>query len=233
MMNRPTPARRLPRALVLALPALLTACCAPGPTNDGQAGDGWTPLFDGKTLKNWKTTDFGGHGEPYVENGELILPTGEVLTGVTWTGGELPKMNYEIYGEAKRVNGTDFFYGLTFPVNDKHASLVIGGWGGTLCGISSLDGMDASENETTFFPELANGKWYAFRLRVLPNKLQAWMGKEKVVDVDTTGRNIDVRIEVEASKPLGLSSFQSTAAIRNLKYRKIDPPAEESKGGGS
>ena len=30
-------------------------------------------------------------------------------------------------------------------------TLVLGGWGGSLCGLSSLDYMDASENQTTTF----------------------------------------------------------------------------------
>ena len=34
--------------------------------------------------------------------------------------------------------------------------LIVGGWGGTVVGLSSIDGMDASENETTITESL---KW--------------------------------------------------------------------------
>src|SRR5947209_5113876 len=95
-------------------------------------------LFDGKTMGAWKVSDFEGAGDPHVEEGALVLPFGERLSGVKWTGEALPRINYEIALEAKRVDGSDFFCGLTFPLNDEYASLIIGGWGGALCGISSI-----------------------------------------------------------------------------------------------
>ena len=61
---------------------------------------------------------------------------------------EFPKMNYVVILEAKRIKGSDFFCGLTFPFNDEFATLIVGGWGGTVVGLSSIGGLDASENET-------------------------------------------------------------------------------------
>lgn len=182
----------------------------------------WVSLFDGKTLGKWKSTEFGGEGMPHVKDGTLVLPVGESLTGVTYTG-QVPKMNYEVSVEAMRVDGSDFFCGLTFPVNDSFASLIIGGWGGGVCGISSLDGFDASENETTSFASFTKGKWYPVRLRVTPNKLEAWLEDVKIVDADTTGRRIGVRPEVELSEPFGFSSWMTTAALRNIRIRRIAP----------
>ena len=75
---------------------------------------------------------------------------GDPFTGINWTN-DFPKMNYEVALDAMRVMGSDFFCGLTVPVGDTFCSLIVGGWGGSLVGISSLDGMDASENETTKF----------------------------------------------------------------------------------
>jgi len=180
----------------------------------------WTPLFDGKTLTGWKKTDFINAGEPSVENKQLMLNAGEILSGVTWTK-DFPTINYEIRLEAMRVSGGDFFCGLTFPYRKSCASLILGGWGGTLCGISSLDGFDAANNNTTTFHEFENGVWYKVRLRVTDHRFEAWLGGKKIVDVDTTNREVDVRVEVEASKPLGLASFQTTAAIRNLEWRAV------------
>jgi len=70
------------------------------------------------------------------------------LTGITWTG-EFPKSGYEIRFEAARLEGNDFFAGITFPVKDSFCSWINGGWGGTVVGLSSLDGDDASENDTS------------------------------------------------------------------------------------
>ena len=77
-----------------------------------------------------------------------MLDFGSSMTGVTYQGKDLPRTDYEIRLEAQRIDGTDFFCGLTFPVHDAHLSLIVGGWGGSLVGLSSLDGKDASRNET-------------------------------------------------------------------------------------
>jgi hypothetical protein len=52
----------------------------------------WKSLFDGKSLGLWKVTGFAGHADPEVEDGRLVLPYGNELTGVHWSG-ELPKIN--------------------------------------------------------------------------------------------------------------------------------------------
>ena len=38
-------------------------------------------------------------------------------------------MDYELRLEAKRVEGGDFFCGLTFPVGKEYCTLILGGWG--------------------------------------------------------------------------------------------------------
>jgi hypothetical protein len=180
-------------------------------------------LFDGKTLGNWKITDFGGQGKVYVKDGCIYMEQGNDMTGITWAG-PLVRMNYEITLEAMRVSGSDFFCGLTFPVNDKCCSLILGGWGGSLCGLSNIDYYDAANNETTRFVSFENGKWYHVRLRVVPNHIQAWLqeeGEEPLVDIDITGRKIDTRAEVDLSQPLGIATWQTAGAVRNIKLRKL------------
>jgi hypothetical protein len=177
-------------------------------------------LFDGKTLGQWKATDFGGQGEVSVKDGDIHMATGSYMTGITWTG-PVVRMNYEITLEAMRVEGSDFFCGLTFPVDEKPCTLILGGWGGSLCGLSSIDHMDASENSTTRMIGFENGKWYRVRLRVVPNRIQAWLNEEVLVDEDITGKNIDIRIEVEESKPLGIATWNTAGAVRNIKLKKL------------
>jgi hypothetical protein len=182
-----------------------------------------TSLFDSKTLGNWKITDFGGQGKVYVKDGSIYLEQGNDMTGITWAG-PLVRMNYEITLEAMRVSGSDFFCGLTFPVNDKCCSLILGGWGGSLCGLSNIDYYDAANNETTRFVSFENGKWYHVRLRVIPNHIQAWLqeeGEDPLVDMDITGRKIDTRAEVDLSQPLGIATWQTAGAVRNINLRKL------------
>lgn len=176
-------------------------------------------LFDGKTLDGWRVSDFAGTGAVKVEDGKLILEMG-TMTGVTYTN-PVPTMNYEISLEAMRVDGSDFFCGLTFPVGNDPCSLIVGGWGGGVVGLSSLDGQDAANNETTQYMNFVKGRWYRIRLRVVPNQIQAWIDDDKVVDVDTKDRRISIRIEVEESRPLGIASWSTTAALRNIQLRRL------------
>ncbi len=152
----------------------------------------------------------------------MILPVGEGLTGVTYAGA-LPKSNYEVSLDAQRNQGHDFFCGLTFPDGDSFASLIIGGWGGAVCGISSIDEADASNNSTTTRRKFEKDKWYHIRLRVTGDRIQAWIDDEKIVDVLTTGKKLSVRSDIEQSCPFGLASWRTTASIKNIQIREINP----------
>lgn len=195
----------------------------PPPSTAATNAAAWKSLFDGKTLASWKATDFAGRGEVTVRDGKIVLESGH-MTGITWTNvNDLPRMNYEISLEAMRVEGGDFFCGLTFPVGKDPCSLVVGGWGGGVVGLSSLDSQDAANNETTRYMTFQNGRWYLIRLRVTDTKIEAWIDADKVVDVATADKAISVRIEMEESKPLGIASWSTTAALRNLKLRPLQP----------
>ena len=191
-------------------------------------GDGeWKSLFDGKELGEWTPTKFGGEGEVDIKDGTIRCDYGQYLTGVTHSGKELPKNNYEIELEARRDDGFDFFCGLTFPVDDSHASFIVGGWGGSVTGISSIDEMDASENSTTGYKVFKSKQWYKVRVRVTPGRLQAWIDDENFVDEDEiTGERLTTRIEVDRTKPLGVCCFDTQASFRNIRIRKVTEPAK-------
>jgi hypothetical protein len=201
-----------------AAPPATPAPPAPAARPAAQTNDSET-LFDGKTLIGWKIADFAGKGEVKVKDGKIVLGMG-YMTGITRTS-PVPRMNYEVSLEAMRVDGSDFFCGLTFPVNNDPCTLIVGGWGGGLVGLSSLDGQDASSNETTKYMTFENNKWYRIRLRVEPARIQAWIDDEKVVDVVTTDRKVSIRWEVEESKPLGIATWSTAAALRNLRVQKL------------
>jgi hypothetical protein len=184
-------------------------------------------LFDGKSLDGWKITEFGGQGDVHAKDGRLVIEMGVDLSGVTWKDAKkLPRSNYEVTLDAMRVDGNDFFCGLTFPVKDDPCSLIIGGWAGGVCGLSSIDGMDASENETTTYRTFKKGQWYRIRLRVTDDKIEAWIDDEQIVDQDLQGRKVSIRREVELSRPLGFSTWQTTAALRNIRLRELPRSAE-------
>ncbi len=190
----------------------------PAPGNVAKKPQRIVKLFDGKTLKGWRILDkidFDRHGKVEVKNGELILGTGEPMTGISWTGA-FPRINYEVSLEARRIEGDDFFCGMTFPVGKTYCSLILGGWGGTVTGLSCIDGYSADENETTGFFDFKRNRWYKIRLRVTDGKIEAWLDKEKIVDVKTQGRKIDLRWEMETMPPFGFATYCTTGGLRNL-----------------
>jgi len=149
---------------------------------------------------------------------------GDPFTGINYTN-EFPKMGYEIALDAMRLTGSDFFCGLTVPVGDSFCSLIVGGWGGSLVGISSLDGMDASENETTKYVSFEQGRWYRLRLRITDGRIEGWIDEEKLINVVTKDRKISLRPgEIEMSKPMGIASWQTTGVLREIKLRRVDAP---------
>jgi len=180
----------------------------------------WQSLFDGKTLAGWKTTVFGGQGEVYVEQNAIQLDFGSSMSGITYQG-EFPKMDYEISLEAMRVDGVDFFCGLTFPVDRTHCSFIVGGWAGAVVGLSSIDGKDASENETTRYMKFESKRWYRIRVRVTKTKIEAWIDDQQVADQNIEGRRISTRTEVNLSKPLGIATWETRAALRKIQMRKL------------
>jgi len=208
--------------LVLA-PGAPSRAAEPVPDPLRAAPGTWVVLFDGRTLGGWRPSDFGGmpEQEVHVRNGCIELDFGAAdLSGVTWTG-NVPRLDYEIELEACRLAGNDFFCGLTFPYKDACCTLIVGGWGGSLVGLSSFDGLDASENETTRTMKFENGVWYHIRLRVRENRIEAWIGGRKVVDARPGGRKVAVRGEVESSRPLGIAAWNTRAALRNIRIRRL------------
>jgi hypothetical protein len=181
----------------------------------------WQPLI------GWQATPFKNHATPVFENKDITLPFGQPMTGITRPATAktaFPTLNYEIRWEATRTTGNDFFSSLTFPVADSFCTLVTGGWGGDIVGLSSIDGWDASENETRTYFNFENKRWYKFRLRVEANRIQAWIDEKSVVDLAINGRNIGLRREdMKLTTPLGFLSYNSTGILRNIEYRSLKP----------
>lgn len=189
-------------------------------------------LFDGKSLEHWERTNFGGEGEVELVDGAVILQRGSDQTGIHWTGDPLPNINYEISLEAQRIEGSDFFCCIVFPVRDEFCSFVVGGWGGSTIGLSSVDGMFASENETGTYAHFDDKKWYTIRLRVTEHAILAWIDGKEYVNLRTKGRKLSVHPAVEVSKPLGFSCYATVAGLRNIELRQLtDDEKADSEAG--
>jgi hypothetical protein len=211
--------RRLPYLAVFAAVVVL----ALGHSAAGQTAPSpslWQPLFDGKSLAGWKETPFTDHGAVSVENGTLVFGVG-TLTGVTWTG-NFPQSNFEVRWEAMKLEGGDFFSGFTFPVGDSFCTWIVGGWGGGTVGLSNVDGWDASSNQTYQWRNFDANHWYALRIRVTDQRIQAWIDDQEYVNLALAGRVINLRYgEIKLSAPLGFASYGTKAALRNMEYRPL------------
>ena len=212
------------------LSIMLTGGCVEGPTGEMRAADEspafplgeWVSLFDGQSLDGWKKLEedaFVGKGPVRVENGSMILARGGMQTGVRWTG-DFPRDNYEVLLDAMRVDGRDFFCGLTFPVGDEPCTLICGGWGGMVVGLSNVDDMHAAENLTTTSMQFENDKWYRIHLEVTSDRIRTIIDDEVMIDLEREDHRFSVWWEQSPVKPFGVSTWDTGGAIRNIQVRR-------------
>ncbi len=196
---------------------MLTACRgAPAPQP-------WHELFDGRTLGPFVSTQFGGEGEVAVRDGAIFLGMGSPLTGINLQDASVaPSGAYELEVTAARLLGNDFFAAVTFPVGATFLTVVLGGWGGTVCGLSNLDGLDASANHTRTLRAFATDRDYTVRIRVDANQVAVWLDDEPFVSTPRAGVTIDLRSEMLPCVPLGVSAFATEARIRRVRWRRCD-----------
>lgn len=169
---------------------------------------------------SWTVADMSALPGVFAVDDVLVLEKGGDMTGIRWHG-DLPEGSYEISLEAMRLAGSDFFCGLTVPYEDSAFSLIVGGWGGTCVGISNLNWLDAYNNETAHFKNFNDHEWYAIRLRVDGDHIEAWIDGEKLVDVEVDGRDVDIRWEMMEVKPLGIATWRTASAIRNFRISAL------------
>jgi hypothetical protein len=182
-------------------------------------------LFNGKDLSGWKVADM-------IEGGTVtVLPDGSVecgfgnpMTGIAYTNTP-PRMNYELSLEVMRVQGMDFFAALTLPIETNGCTVIIGGWGGGLCGISSFDYMDASENPWSENLSFENERWYTLRVRVTPGVLQVSLDGTRYtarIEFDSASRfSLRPGSDIDKTAPLGLATYRTKAHWRNFTLTPI------------
>ena len=188
----------------------------------------WHELMEPEIQKSWQKVAYGKqemvHWESDgAEKSRLSCDMGAELIGARWTG-ELPKVPYELELEARRMNGNDFFCGLTFPVrrDDELVTLVVGGWGGAVVGISSIDGLDAANNQTTTRHDFKQKRWYRVKIRVEEAALSAWIDDEKVLALPLMGKKLALRPgPIAQCAPLGIGAWQTGAEFRKMRWRSL------------
>jgi len=184
-------------------------------------------LLESAHAASWAQAGIPDEGAVRVQDGELALQTGQPMTGARFTAWEsagLPGAYYAIEYEAMRVEGRDIFGMVTFPVSshNAHATFVLGGWGGTVTGISSIDYSDAGENTTRGEQRFENNRWYRVRVEVRPDDLRAWVDGLIVVNASIKGRKVGLRPGyIDHCLPFGFATWGTSARMRSLVVEKL------------
>jgi len=213
------------RLLLGVLPLCVCGCLGTGtkPEAAKPLGDAPESVFDGKSLKGWKVADqfvFSTHGKVHVKDGSLLLDKGGPFTGICCKRA-LPNEGYEIELDAKRTSDMDIFCGIVCPVGDAHISFVMGGWSDNVVGISCVNWMAANDNETAKMMHFELNRWYHVRLRVTPEKVEAWIDNEKVVDLPRADRKLSLYLGLEPLVPFGFFTWETGSALKNITVRRV------------
>ncbi len=232
MTKRPPAYSLLLRLTVgLLLGSISLAAHAEDPPKSKTDATQWRSLFNGKDLGNWKLVkgdDFAipkdreknGSAPAVVKSGEIQLDVGDSATGIKWEG-KFPKSNYEIELEAKRTAGSDFFCGLTFPVQESGLTLITGGWGGWVVGLSCLDGFYAIKNDTVVPIKFKNDQWYRIRVRVDEKAVEVWVDDKSIIYIEVDDHKLTVSEEMQPCMPLGIATWNTASSVRNLRYHEL------------
>lgn len=182
----------------------------------------WSLLESGQTTA-WQQAGIPDEGVISIKDSELTLPTGQPMTGAkfaNWASAGMPDTNYTISYEAMRLDGRDIFGMCTFPVgsHQSHATFVIGGWGGTVTGISSIEFLDASENQTRAEQVFENNRWYRVRIEVRPDDLRVWINDRPVVNASIKGKKVTLRHgDIDRCIPFGFATWNTTGKVRRVE----------------
>lgn len=213
------------RLLGIGLAIALLSTCGPSLPPPPQQ----LALLDATHFPLWTTSAIPDQGPVAIYENLLTLHPGQPMTGVRFTGDwdtlRLPWIQYRLSFDARRTEGQDFFATCTFPVGsaDRCLSLVIGGWGGGLVGISNIDHLDASENSTRGEIHFENQQWYRIRLEVRENDIQVWIDDRPMVNTSIKGRHLSLRSgEIDRCTPLGFATWRTTGQIRNLTLDRLN-----------
>ena len=178
-------------------------------------------LFDGETMDGWEIVGFGGQDKIEVVDDAIVAEAGYPLAGIASTLKDLPNSGYTLSLEAQKIDGTDFFCCVSFPVKDQHCSLVLGGWGGTLCGISCINTEDASQNSKKWLKKFERGQWYAIEIKVTDDRIVCSVDDEVMVDLPLDGVELSLRSEVHSTTPIGICAFETKSAWRNIRLTTL------------
>ena len=157
-----------------------------------------------------------------VENGQIILEAGKDLTGITWTGEKPPDRNYELDAAGQARRGRGLFCRGHLPCR-RLVLLADSRWVGRH-GRRAVEHQRygrVGERDVAVNRVRRRAAGTTIRLRVTAEKIEAWLDERRIVDVALKGNQIDTRIEMILSQPIGMASWRTKAALRDIRLRRL------------
>jgi hypothetical protein len=205
---------------------VLAGCASPRSPLDvasSRVGE-WQRMFDGASMQGWLPfldDSYAVSGGPVgVRYGELVLLTGRPYSAVTWQG-TFPRENYEVALQAKKNAGDDIFCGVLFPVGTNYCSMVLGGWGNQVTGLSCVNYLVAADNDTASYGAYTTNRWYSVRLRVTEERIQAWVDEKQRINLERREKVISPYPGLDMFAPFGIFTFDTSAAFRDIDVRRL------------
>lgn len=196
------------------------------------AQDGFTPLFDGTTLKGWTVTLGGDQAAWGVENGEIVVARpgtgGWLRTTRMFRDFELmvdfqiPKGGNSGVGLRCSSNGDPAFTGLEVQIYDSHTLPV----SRTACG--AVYNAIAPETQAV----KPAGEWNTYRIRLVGDTLDVWLNgtaihKGQKLDGRGIFRSDDQPMPLNQRMPTGYIAFQDHGEgglrLRNIMVKDLSP----------
>jgi hypothetical protein len=188
------------------------------PTRSSPAGEDWQSLFDGKSLRGWRTVKLpqASSGKARVEDNRIILDMVPGLgTALEWVG-DFPAENYEVEFQASKLAG-EYLCNVIFPIGASRCSLNLG----DNTGFDTLDGLRSWENTSTTRLSIRPRRWYRCRLRVTESAIEVWVEGKKIINLPRAGHKFTVYPVWAPVKSLALCTWNTGAALRNIRLRRL------------
>jgi hypothetical protein len=209
--------RRTFLAAAGALPAALQA-------QSEQSEDGFTPLFDGKTLDGWSIRE-GPESAFYARDGAIVVHEGSGFP--TWLRSAKQYENFDFRGEFFVKGWTNSGIYLHAPEHGRNM------WTGMMINIfHQQDKEMRPESMGSIFPLVPplkvnvrnKGEWNSFRILMDWPQLKVWTNDEVVQDLDVeTVPELRRRLR---RGYLGFESLTYTIRFRNLRVKEL--PGKET-----
>lgn len=217
--------------LLLTLAIYLVACSAPEPTSPSaeqpitavQEEDGFTPLFDGKTLNGWR--QIGGQATFSVDNGEILGvygpgPNSFLRTEKTYSDFILKlEMRFEVRGNsgilfrAQQRNSDGVAYGYQYELDHNPNR----GWSGGIYDESRRKWLVPLEGEqyTEARKAMKMEQWNRLEIRAVGGSIKTWLNGIAIADLaDAMDLEGFIALQVHKGK-------QGRIRWRNIRIKEL------------